>query len=331
MKLAIKENSLYDATGMGSALLDITVSVDAALLDELGFQKGSMHLIDEKSSKAVLKRLDGFDLAFSPGGSAANAIAGVTNLGGSALLLGAVGSDDYGRAYISETERTGVKTRVGVYDGLSGHAVTFITPDGERTFATHLGAALKFSQDNVTKQDIASSKVLHIEAYLFEIDELYETCLKAIKFAKDSGTLVSIDLSDGLLVERIHDRMKQTIEEYADIVFANEDEAFCFTGKREAFALEELARFCRFAIVKLGERGSLIKTDGRVYEIDAVKTNIVNTNGAGDIYAGGIIYGLTHGLDAQKSGDIASAAASLIVSSEKARFDEKIDALSLVK
>ena len=327
----MKENSLYDVTGMGSALLDITVSVDAALLDEFGFQKGSMHLIDEDSSKAILKRLGAFDLGFSPGGSAANAIAGVNSLGGSALLLGAVGSDDYGRIYISETEKTGVKTHVSVYDGLSGHAVTFITPDGERTFATHLGAALKFSEDNVIEQDITSSKVLHIEAYLFEIDELYKTCLKAIKFAKDSGTLVSIDLSDSFLVERIYSKMRRTVEEYADIVFANEDEAFCFTGKRETAALEELGRLCRFAVVKLGERGSLIKTDGRVYEISAVKVDVVNTNGAGDIYAGGVIYGLTHGLDVQKSGGIASAAASLIVSSEKARLDKKIDALSLIK
>ena len=331
MKLAIKENSLYDVTGIGSALLDITVSIDAVLLDEFGFQKGSMRLIDEKSSKTVLKRIDGFDISFSPGGSAANAIAGVNNLGGSALLLGAVGSDDYGRIYISETEKIGVKTQVGIYDELSGHAVTFITPDGERTFATHLGAALKFSEDNITEHDITSSKVLHIEAYLFEIDKLYKACLKAIKFAKNGGTLVSIDLSDGFLIERIYNRMKQTVEEYADIVFANGDEAFCFTGKREVAALEELARLCRFAVVKLGEHGSLIKTDGRIYEINAVKTNTVNTNGAGDMYAGGIIYGLTHGFDAQKSGDIASAAASLIVSSEKARLDKKINALSLIK
>jgi sugar/nucleoside kinase (ribokinase family) len=331
MKLAIKENSLYDVTGIGSALLDITVSVNTALLDEFGFQKGSMHLIDEESSKAVLKRLEGFNFSFSPGGSAANTIAGVNSLGGNALLLGTVGSDDHGRVYISETEKTGVKTHIGIHDGLSGHAVTFITPDGERTFATHLGAALKFSENDIVKQDITSSKVLHIEAYLFEIDELYKACLKAIKFAKDGGTLVSIDLSDSSLVERIYGKMRQTVEEYADIVFANEDEAFCFTGKREAAALEELARLCRFAIVKLGERGSLIKTEGHVYEISAVKTNVVNTNGAGDIYAGGIIYGLTHGLSVQKSGYIASAAASLIVGSEKARLDKKIDALSLIK
>jgi len=331
MKLAIKENSLYDVTGVGSALLDITVSVNAALLDELGFQKGSMRLIDEESGKTVLKRLEGFNLSFSPGGSAANATAGVNSLGGNALLLSAAGNDDYGRIYISETEKTGVKTRIGIRDGLSGHAITFITPDGERTFATHLGAALKFSENDVVKQDITSSKILHIEAYLFEIDELYKACLKAIKFAKDSGTLVSIDLSDSSLIERIYDKMRRTVEEYADIVFANEDEAFCFTGKRETAALEELARLCRFAVVKLGERGSLIKTDGRIYEIKAVKTNVVNTNGAGDIYAGGIIYGLTHGFDVQKSGDIASAAASLIVNSEKARLDKKIDAASLVK
>ena len=331
MKLAIKKDTLYDVTGIGSVLLDITVSVDATLLDELGFQKGSMRLIDESFSKAILKRIEGFDLAFSPGGSAANAVAGVNSLGGKALLLGSAGSDDYGRIYISETEKAGVKTRIGIYDGLSGHAITFITPDGERTFATHLGAALKFSDDNIIEQDITSSKVLHLEAYLFEMDELYKACLKAMNFAKNSGTLVSIDLSDSSLIERIYDRTRQAVEEYADIVFANEDEIFCFTGKKETAALEELAHLCRFAVVKLGDRGSLIKTDGRIYEINAVKTSIVNTNGAGDIYAGGIIYGLTHGFDVQKSGDIASAAASLVVSSEKARLDKKIDARSLIE
>jgi sugar/nucleoside kinase (ribokinase family) len=328
----MKKNTPYDVVGMGSALLDITVRSDDALLAQLGFQKGSMHLIDAKQSAAILKRIEGLSPKFSPGGSAANATAGVNDLGGRGLFLGAVGDDDYGRIYIRETEKTGVKTRIGVYNTLSGHAVTFITPDGERTFATHLGAALNFSERDVNEDDIDSSKVIHLEAYLFEMDDLYRACVKAMKAAKTSGTLVSIDLSDSSLVERIYDRIRLTVEEYADILFANEEEAFRFTGERdESSALDKLAAICPFAAVKTGERGSLIKANGQVYKINAVKTHTVNTNGAGDIYAAGILYGLTHGLTVEDSGNIASAAAALIVASHGARLEEKIDALALIK
>ena len=330
MKLNIKNNSKYNVTAIGSTLLDITAQINESFLSKYELQKGGMHLINSEQSSAVLKGLEGVELSYSPGGSSANALAGVNDLGGTGLLYGSVGDDDYGRMYVKETEASGVKTGIGVYAEKTGTAITLITEGGERTFATHLGAALNFSESDVKEEDIAASSILHLESYLFEMDNLYNACLKAMKTAKENGVLVSIDLSDSLLVGRIYDRMHSTVLEYADIVFADEEESFAFTGKKEIEALREIEKMCRLAVVKIGSRGSLIMADKQLYEIQPVKTKVVNTNGAGDMYAAGILFGLTQGLAVESCGRLASAAASLVVGRATARLGEKINGKSLI-
>lgn len=329
MKLNIKKNSSYGVTAIGSALLDITAEIDNELLAELQLTKGGMHLVEAGQSHAILQRISEIKVLYSAGGSAANAVAGVVDLGGNGLFLGSVGNDEYGRMYINETEQSGVKANLGKYSEMTGTAITLITPDGERTFATHLGAALNFSESDVHESDITASSILHLEGYLFEMDNLYNACLKAMQIAKQNGVLISIDLADSLLIERIYDRMYGVVEKYADIVFADEDESYRFTGKKEVEALDELEKLCTLAVVKIGERGSLIKINGQFQKIEPVETKVINTNGAGDMYAAGILYGVTHGLDIAASGRLASAAASLVVGRSTARLCEKIDGMSL--
>jgi sugar/nucleoside kinase (ribokinase family) len=330
MGLVIRKDARYDVVGIGSALLDLTVEADENFLDSLELECGCMHLIDAERSASILNRLAGMRMEVSPGGSSANTLAGVNILGGSGLFLGAVGSDAHGDTYVRETEKTGVKTSIGRYDCISGHAITFITSGSERTFATHLGAALNFSEKDVHEDDIASARILHLEGYLFESDGLYAACVRAMDFARAHGVAVSIDLSDPALIDRIHDRLHETVEKYANIVFANEEEALRFTGKREREALEALSGICDYAVVKIGGRGSLIRTGGMVYEIPAYEADVMNTNGAGDMYAAGILYGLTHGLDPERAGRIASYAASLVVARSSARLSQSIDAEDLL-
>ena len=319
----------YDAAAICSPLVDVTANVGDELLSQLGLSKGSMHLISEEESKAALAKLAGAPLVLSAGGSAANALAGVTGLGGSGLLIGVVADDDYGKLFANETESSGAETRFAVRGGATGRAITFITPDGERTFATHLGAAELLSPDDINEADIASAAVLHLEGYLLE--NQYDACVKAMNAAKNAGSLVSLDLADGALVKRISERMHSTVEKFADIVLANEDEAAAFTGERDVRrALTILGEACGFAVIKIGAEGSLIQTGGKVYETPAVKTEVVNTNGAGDMYAAGIIFGLARGFAPDVCGRLASAAAALVVSRATARLREQVRAEDLL-
>ena len=316
----LNRKAVYDVIGIGSALLDFIVRVDDADLDAFGLTKGGMQLIDEGRSREILARLAGREMEISPGGSAANTLAGLAMLGGQGVFLGTVGTDEHGDRYIQETEKSGVKTQISRHDSMTGHAITFITPDSERSFATHLGAALHFGSDNVSEELIKKSKIIHFEGYLFEPPNLREACMRAIEIAKRNDVLVSIDLSDPSLIERIRPIFNEVTREYADILFVNEEEAKVFTGKEREDALKDIHDLCQFAVVKLGEEGSLIETGDTVYRIPSYRTDVVNTNGAGDMYDAGVLYGITSGFRADRAGKIGSYLSSKVVSQVGARL-----------
>jgi sugar/nucleoside kinase (ribokinase family) len=274
----------------------------------------------------IFKAVSGMEIETTPGGSAANTLAGVAGFGGKSLFIGKVGNDENGKIYIAETEKAGVKARIGIHDSISGHAIAFITSDSERTFATHLGASLFLDEKDINEEDIKNSRILHLEGYLFEPDNLYAASVKAMKIAKENGVLVSVDLSDAGLVGRIFDRLKSVVKDYADIVFANETEALSFTGLNEGEALDAISQLCSLSVVKLGAEGSLIKTKDEMHRIKSFKTSVVNTNGAGDMYAAGLLYGIANGYSLNDAGRIGSYASSLVVAQPGARLSRKIDA-----
>jgi sugar/nucleoside kinase (ribokinase family) len=315
----------YDVCGLGSPLLDFIVEVDEGILAEINLQKGEMHLITADESRAIMKKLDKYEVKTAPGGSSANTLAGVSALGGTAVFLGKIGNDKNGGIYEQKTVEHGVKSKLSRHDSAgTGHAITFITPDSERTFATHLGAAVHFRQEDVFEEEIKNSKILHIEGYQLEDPVLKETCIYAIECAKRHGVKVSIDLADPALVGRNVVSLKELVLKYANIVFVNELEAKAFTGKGELEALHEIYDMCETAVVKLGERGSLIKADDTFYRVSAHETMVNNTNGAGDAYAAGILYCLTHGIDMERAGRIASYIAAKVVAGTGARLSHSI-------
>jgi sugar/nucleoside kinase (ribokinase family) len=325
----LNRKAAYDVIGIGSALLDFIVKVDEADLAAFGLTKGGMQLIDEARSRDILSRLAGREMEIAPGGSAANTLAGLAMLGGQGVFLGTVGTDEHGDRYIQETEKSGVKSEISRHDCMTGHAITFITPDSERSFATHLGAALHFGAASVSEELIKKSRIIHFEGYLFEPPTLRDACMRAIEIAKRNEVLVSIDLSDPSLIERIRPIFNDVTREYADILFVNEEEAKVFTGLEREDALKELYNLCQFAVVKLGEDGSLIMTDETVYRIPAYRTDVVNTNGAGDMYDAGVLYGITSGLRADKAGKIGSYLSSKVVSQVGARLPGKVSIRSV--
>ncbi len=319
------KKAVYDVTGIGSALLDFTVEVDDSFIANLGLKKGEMHLIDAERSREIFEMLKDMNILISPGGSSANTVSGVTVLGGSGAFIGRVASDEYGKTFIDKTVESGVTSFVSKGSGVTGHAITFITPDSERTFATYLGAAIELSADDIDYSVIEKSSILHLEGYLFEPENLREVCYRSMKSAKENGVLISIDFADPGLVGRIKNIFIDVAEKYADIIFINEEEAAALTGVREREALEILLGYSSTVIVKLGEKGSLIKSDNKILSIDVVKTEVVNTNGAGDMYAAGFLFGLTSGKSIEDSGKIASYSASLVVASSGARVEGKVD------
>ncbi len=321
----IKKESKYDISGIGSALLDMTVKVNEDFLSELKLGHGTMNLVGESESLEIQEKMSSMSAEITAGGSSANTVAGAALLGASTVFMGAVGADLNGKRYINETVAAGVKPELSTAEGMTGLAITLITPDSERTFATHLGAALKFRKENISIEAVAQSKILHLEGYLFEDDNLYSACVEAMEIAANSGTLVSVDLADPALIGRIHDRFSHVLKTYADIVFVNEDEARAFTGRQKGDALNDLAELVSFAVVKLGVEGSLIKTAGRVYSIAPFAAEVVNTNGAGDMYAAGILHGLCRGMEPDMAGKIASFCAAKVVSQSPARLSQRPD------
>ncbi|MDY6933732.1 MAG: adenosine kinase [Spirochaetota bacterium] len=315
----------YDVVGIGSPLLDFTIEVDKAVLDEIGLKRGQMHLVDENRSMQILQRLNGYPMKTTPGGSSANTLAGIANFGGRCILFGKVGNDTHGELYIRENEKAGVRTRLNKHEAMTGHAITLITPDSERTFATHLGAAIHFVKEDVFEDDIKGSKILHIEGYLLELPEVREAVVHAMRIAKENNVIISIDLGDASLVDRIKDVFNSIVDEFADIVFVNEDEAKAFTGVEEKEALDMIYSMCDIAVVKLGADGSMIKRDNKIYNISANRVGVVNTNGAGDMYAAGILYGVANDLPIDRAGRIASYASSLVVSQVSARLNNKVN------
>ena len=302
--------------------MDFIVEVDDGILAEIDLVKGEMHLIDEGQSREILKLIENYEVKTAPGGSSANTLAGVSALGGKTVFLGTIGDDMHGSVYEQKTLEHGVDSRLSRHNSANtGHAITFITPDSERTFATHLGAALHFRKDDVFEQDIKDSKILHIEGYQLEDETTRETCVHAMEIAKDNNVKVSIDLADPALVGRIVESMKELVLKYVDIVFVNQFEARAFTGKDETQAVHEIYDMCEIAIVKLGERGSLIKADDTFYRVPAHEITVENTNGAGDAYAAGILFSIARGIDMERAGKIASYIASQVVASTGARVE----------
>ncbi|MBI2084321.1 MAG: adenosine kinase [Candidatus Aenigmarchaeota archaeon] len=315
----------YDVFGIGSALVDLLILVEEEKLKDLNLEKGYTHPIDEDRSKELMGKIKGHDVKIIPGGSSANVMAAISVLGGKVVFCGKVGNDEHGRLYEKAMTENNIKSYIAKEEKLTGHAITFITPDSERTMATYKGASLFLAKEDILEEDVKKSKFLHIEGYQLEDPQLRETALHAMNIAKNSDTKISIDLADAGLVKRNLDDIRKIVKDYADVVFANELEAEAFTEmKDEEKAVEELSKFADIAIVKLGERGSLIRGKGQTIRIDVVPTNAVDTTGAGDVYAAGFLHGLCNGFSLAQTGNMASYIASKIVSQIGARLDSTV-------
>ena len=231
--------------GLGNALTDMLMQVSEDDLRELGLPKGSMNLITMEQARLIQARFASVRKHMVAGGSAANTIATIAALGGKAAFIGKLGADEVGEFYRDDMVKSGVKPLLLTHPQLlSGCSIVLITPDGERTFATYLGASAEMQADDITKEAFIGYDIFHIEGYMVQNHELIE---KAIRLAKEAGCMVSLDLASYNVVNENHCFLKELIRQYVDIVFANEDESFAYThlNPEEHFGVPDvLARHC---------------------------------------------------------------------------------------
>jgi sugar/nucleoside kinase (ribokinase family) len=279
--------------GMGNALTDVLMSIGSdELLLELGLPKGSMQLINAEQLQEINDRLVNMPKSMACGGSAANTVTGSAKLGVPSAFIGKIYNDEVGNNYDSDMQSYGVRPILLEGDQASGQSLVFITPDRERTFATYLGAAASMMAEDLKPEFFAGSDLFYIEGYLVQNHNLI---LSAVQMAKEYGLKVALDLASYNVVEENIEFLTHLVDNYVDIVFANEEEARALTGFQPEEALNHLAGKVEIVVVKIGERGALARCGDESVQVDAIKANCVDTTGAGDLFAAGFIYGLHAG------------------------------------
>jgi sugar/nucleoside kinase (ribokinase family) len=315
----------YDIIGIGNPLLDSTIKVETAFLEKHQLAHGTMTLIDTKKYHELIKAINTSKIHSTPGGSVANVLAAAQAIGGETLLIGCRGKDSFGETYERLLQEEGISSGLSLSDLEQGQCLVFITPNGERTFATYLGASLDLSQEKLDEDLIMQAKVLHIEGYQFDGEKNTKAILHAMDIAHKAGVIVSLDLSDPGVVARHKKIIDKVIHDYVHIIFANEAEAQAFTGEQdEAAAARILGDLCEIAVIKLGEKGSIIMHNELMHRIKGYKVDLVNTNGAGDTFAGVFLQEYLTGNSIKKAGTLASYAAAQVVAQEAAQLRRDI-------
>ena len=305
--------------GIGSALVDILTRIDDdSVLEELNIPKGSMQLVDENSSAIIEKKLEKYESSKAPGGSAANTIHGLAKLGVNCGFISYVGKDEIGRFFEESMNSVGVKPMMFHSDTASGTARTIISNDGERTFATNLGASVELNESIITDDLFKGWDFCYVEGYLIANRPLFK---KAIATAKENGCKVVLDLASYNVVEANRDFLNELLPQ-VDIIFANEEEAKSLTNSSAEESLEYIASKVETAIVKIGKNGSLIKRGKERATVGCNDVKVIDTTGAGDMYAAGFLYGLIEGYDLERCGIIGNLLAESIIQVIGAKMDE---------
>jgi sugar/nucleoside kinase (ribokinase family) len=312
----------YELVGIGSALVDVSIAVTDRFLEEHGLPKGGMTLVDAEQSRVLFESFPDREKTFSAGGATANVIAAYAQCGGTSAFIGKTGRDALGDYFTEETENTGAAfLRIDSDAHASGLVICLVTPDGQRTFATHLGASVTMTPEDLPGELLNQAPWLHVEAYLVFNRNLIRHVLDT---ARANGQKISMDLSSFTVVREHRDYFREILENRnLDLLFANEDECREFCGVPPEEALRRLSPHCETAVVKEGARGSRIARNGETVVIHAEKVPVENTNGAGDAYAGGVLFGMLQGLPPEDAGRIGTRAGGLAVSQTGARLLEE--------
>jgi len=319
-----------DVVGIGNALVDVLSHAEDDFLATHELVKGSMALIEADRAEALYDVMGpGIEMS---GGSAGNTMAGLASLGANGAFIGKVRDDQLGRVFAHDLKSMGVgfTTPMGNHDGEpTGRCLILVTPDAERTMNTYLGAATELTADDVDEDLIANAQVTYMEGYLWDRPGAKEAFIKAAQIAHDAGRKVSLSLSDSFCVDRWRDEFLDLAENQVDILFANEDEITAlYQVDNFDDALQHVRGHCEVAALTRSEKGVVIVSGEEIHIVDAQPVDrIVDTTGAGDLFASGFLHGLTHGYDLQGAGRLGTIAAAEIISHFGARPETELSKL----
>jgi sugar/nucleoside kinase (ribokinase family) len=318
----MSENKTTKITGIGSALVDLLINEKDEFLENMGKEKGGMTLLEtSREIEDILSKT--FDKPqIVPGGAACNTIVGVAKLGGDAKFIGMRGRDEYGDNYEKQLKNNNVIPQFFISDMPTGKVLSVITEDAQRSMFTFLGASSGFDPEEINSSMFKGSKIAVIEGYLLFNRDLMMAALKA---AKEAKSLIALDLASFEVVNASKDILDDIILNYVDILIANEDEAYAFTGlKDEAKSIEKMSKNVEYVVLKVGEKGSFIVHKGKVTKINPIEgAKAIDSTGAGDLWAAGFLFGLANGFSIEKSGEIASACGFEVVQVIGAQIPEQ--------
>ena len=318
-----------DVVAIGNALVDVLSHTSDEFIESRGMAKGAMQLVNEAAARALYEAMGpGVEIS---GGSAANTVVGVASFGGRAHYVGKVRDDQLGEVFAHDLRSMGVgySTRAATSGPSTGRCLVLITPDAQRTMSTFLGASSRLRPDDADADLIASGSILYLEGYLFDPPEAQEAFRVAAGIAHAAGRKVSLTLSDPFCVDRHRAAFLDLVEHHVDVLFANESEICALYQTDFDGALEAVRAHCEIAALTRSERGSVVVAHGKAHTIAArpVKA-VVDTTGAGDLYASGFLFGLSRGLDLPTCGQLGSIAAAEVISHVGARPQQSLAALS---
>ena len=322
-------NRPYDVYGIGNALVDILAFVDDSFVTDFELPKGGMTLMEPPRQADILHRLEQNELHLASGGSAANTMIGLAQSGGTGIFCGKVAADTHGEFYKRDMEefRIGFDTPMASEHGTpTGTCVVLTTPDAERTMCTHLGVATGLTTADIDSDQIAQCQISYVEGYLWDSEGPREACKLAMRESKAAGTKVAFTVSDAFLIDRFAEDFKQVIAEYCDILFCNADEArmLCGTESFEESA-KVLGGMAPLVFLTHGEHGCVVIEDGNDgVAVDGYQVDAIDTVGAGDAFAGGALYGITHGMTPVEAAQWGNYLASRVVSIVGPRLSEKM-------
>jgi len=298
--------------GIGNALVDVLIKLpDEKLLSELNVAKGSMNLIDVGMREIIFEKIKDFPITQTTGGSVSNTTLALKHLGGQVGFMGKAGNDMYGDFYMKEMTGLGIELHLIQENAFSGTAITLITPDGERTFCTYLGAAADMRKENLHSSIFEQYTHLYIEGYLVQNHDLIET---ALAMAKSLQMTTILDLASFNVVASDREFIQSLVDRYVDILFANEEEAMTLTGKPSELSINEIAEKVSMVIMKGGAKGSWIKQKDLFVHVPVYKEiKPADTTAAGDYYAAGFFYGMINGGSPEKCAKIGTLLAYHII------------------
>ena len=319
----------------GSALMDIQVHINDSFLDEIGVDKGNMYLTERDRQEEVLKKLTGREalelekmgnkLQTAAGGSAANTVFGISQLNGKAGFCGKVARDSFGSLYEKHMQDSGVLCTEKKVDGMTGTCIVLISDDAQRTMLTCLGVSSEIAYEDVDEGRLKQSSYIYLEGYLFDSELATQTLLQAIETAKKNDVKIALTASDSFCVARHKDIFLKLIKNDVDLLFANAQETRALSDKDDNDeAVKALAEMCENIAVTDGEKGSTLCFKGQFTKIEPFIVTPLDTTGAGDSYAAGLLFGLTNGYSLEASGKIASFFASRVVSQIGPRYNGDI-------